>query len=126
MLLFFFLFLFPSLVVQLIVLLSLLVLVAVISLRLHSLCCLYRLIDESTQSSMQLSSHHPSFLAHIVCLRHLWDVRPIASSSVFLFTCPFVEILPLPTSELSRVHDKEDNPSAYLFEGLSAMFFGLE
>ena len=32
------------------------------------------------------------FLTHIVCLSHLWDVRPYASSWVFLFSGSFIEV----------------------------------
>ena len=40
------------------------------------------------------------FLTHTICLWHLSDVTPYASSLFFLFFCPFVEIL---LSSISRV-----------------------
>ena len=35
------------------------------------------------------------FLTHIVCLYLLWGVRPYSLSLVFLFFCPFAEVLPM-------------------------------
>ena len=40
------------------------------------------------------------FLTHIVCLRHLSDVRPYVSSSVFSFSVPFVAVLLLSISRM--------------------------
>ena len=40
------------------------------------------------------------FLIHIVCLCHLWDERSYASSLVFQFSCPLVEVLPSSTSRM--------------------------
>ena len=37
------------------------------------------------------------FLTHTVCLHNLWDVKPYASSGVFLSSCLFVEVFLLPT-----------------------------
>ena len=37
------------------------------------------------------------FLIHTPCRCYLWDIRPYASSWVFLFSGPFVEILPSST-----------------------------
>ena len=42
----------------------------------------------------------PLFLTHTGCQRPLWDVRPDALSSVFLFSGPFVSVLPSVTSRM--------------------------
>ena len=50
---------------------------------------LYRCIDAIINAGMSSSS----FLTHIVCLRHLCDVRPYVLSWVFLYSGPFVKVL---------------------------------
>ena len=55
------------------------------------------------------------FLTHIICLCHLWDVRPYATLLDFLFSAPFVEVLPSSTSKWSWVSYKRSSPGVIPF-----------
>ena len=57
-------------------------------------------MEVSMWTSMLASRLPPSFLDNIICLYHLWDVRPYALSWVFLFSEAFAGVLPSSTSRM--------------------------
>ncbi len=57
----------------------------------------------------------------IVSLFHHLDVRPNASSGVFLFSGPFVEVFPRLLEDWSRVAYEEDNLCVCLFSEISTI-----
>ena len=87
-------FCFRDIFVLLMFVLSVLFLVALISLPLHFLYILRVVVS---MHWCYLEWWHVLilllFLTHTVSLRHLWVVRPYASSWVFLSSVPFVEVL---------------------------------
>ena len=97
--------------------LSVLFLVVVISLRPRFfMLSSSRCIDASMLSWMLTSPLHPSFfLTHTVSLHHISKVRPYASSWVFLFSSPLVEVLLLSISRMVPSILREDSPVVYPF-----------
>ena len=93
-----------------ILVLSLLFLLGVIS---HSLFFsrqpLNHCTNASTVSSV-LQVFFLLFLTHIACQRHLKNVRPCASSWLFLFPGLFVEVLPLSTLRMVPSILRGDQP----------------
>ena len=114
-LLFFFPFYFLVIVVLLFLVLFVLFLVAVISL--FSFLCSFRVVVLMYRCYFQCWRilFLLLFLTHIACLCHLLVVRLYASSIVFLFSSPFVEVLPCQLQKCSRVSYKGCSPGVYPF-----------
>ena len=68
------------------------------------------------------------FSWHIVCLCHVLNVKPCTTSSTFLFSGPFVKVLPSSILRIipSILQGGGDNPSVYPFNRISAAEIGLD
>ena len=64
------------------------------------------------------------FLRHIVCLCHLFDVTPYASSLYFLFSGPFFKLLSLSISRMVPSIKQEDITEVHTFHETSAEELG--
>ena len=95
-----FYFCFQVVFIRFIRVLSILFLVAVMSLPPHFFIHLL-FIDASIVSRMLTTTLPLSFLTHLVCVYHLWDLRPHASSWIFLFSGPFVRVLLWPSLRMA-------------------------